>query len=126
HQPPVDARAVARAARAGIPEACKIIKDAAEAIGIGLVNIIHIFNPDTIILGGGLTQMEESLLMEPALRIVHQRTMRVPCEATDIVLAQLGMDSGLIGAGALVYYHQGKIGSPQREEQREEAIASLH
>jgi len=111
----VDAEAVARAAMAGAPEARKIIKDAAVALGVGLVNIIHIFNPEKIILGGGLTRIE-SLLLEPARQIVQERTMRVPYEATRIVLAELDMHAGLIGAGALVYYHREEIGSSQPEE----------
>jgi glucokinase len=111
----VDAEFVARAALAGAPGARKIIEDAAVALGIGLVNIIHIFNPEKIIIGGGLTRME-SLLLEPARQIVQERTMKVPYEATSIVLAELDMHAGLIGAGALVYYHRRESASPQLEE----------
>lgn len=98
----IDARLVAEAATNGVPLAGEIIRDAAEAIGIGLTNVIHIFNPDLIILGGGVTQIG-SLLMEPALHIVQERAMKVPREAVRIVQAQLGTDVGLIGAGALIY-----------------------
>ena len=111
----IDAKAVARAAEAGVPAACAIIRDAAEGLGVGLVNIIHIFNPEIIILGGGVTQMG-SLLMEPALRVVQERAMKVPCKAVRVVLAQLGIDAGLIGAGALVYHNMGEGGLLQREE----------
>ena len=101
----VTARTVALAAEAGIPLAQEIITLAAEALGVGLVNILHIFNPERIILGGGVTQMG-ALLLEPALRVVEERTMAVPRKAADIVLAQLGNDVGLIGAGALIYYNR--------------------
>jgi len=111
----VDAEALARAAMEGAPEARKIIEDAAIALGIGFVNIIHIFNPEKIVLGGGLTRME-SLLLEPARQIVQERAMRVPYEATRIVLAELDIHAGLVGAGALVYYHRGESGSPLLEE----------
>lgn len=104
----VDARTVAKAAEAGIPHARSIITNAAEALGIGLVNIIHIFNPEMIILGGGLTQMG-SMLMEPALRIVQERAMKVPCQSVRIVQAQLDADAGLVGAGTLVYYNYHNI-----------------
>jgi glucokinase len=100
----VTASIVALAAEAGIPLACDIIATAAEALGIGLVNIIHIFNPEIIILGGGVTQMGP-LLLDPALRIVQERTMRVPREAARIVIAELGPNVGLVGAGALIYYY---------------------
>lgn len=101
----IDARLVAEAAMAGVPLARKIIRDAAEAIGIGLTNVIHIFNPELIILGGGVTQIG-SLLMEPALDIVQERTMKVPREAVRIIQTQLGADVGLIGAGGLIYYNR--------------------
>ncbi len=100
----VNARTVALAAEAGIPIARAIIQNAAEALGVGLVNIIHIFNPEMIILGGGVTQMGP-MLMEPALRIVQERAMKVPRERVQIVLSQLGTNTGLVGAGALIYYH---------------------
>ncbi len=116
----IDAKAVAQAAEAGVPAACVIIRDAAEGLGVGLVNIIHIFNPEMIILGGGVAQMG-FLLMEPALRMVQERTMRISYKAVRIVQAQLGIDAGLIGAGALIYCNM----EESRFLQREEAIVSL-
>ncbi len=101
----VKARTVARAAEAGIPLARDIITNAAEALGIGLVNIIHIYNPDKIILGGGVMQMGP-MLMEPALRIVQERAMKAPRDSVRIELAQLGINAGLIGAGALIYSNE--------------------
>lgn len=103
----VNARTVALAAEAGIPLARAIVENAAEALGVGLVNIIHCFNPEMIILGGGVTQMGP-MLMEPVLRVVQERAMKVPRDAVRIVLAQLGANAGLVGAGALIYYHNKK------------------
>ncbi len=102
----VNARTVALAAEAGVPVARAIIQDTAEALGIGLVNIIHIFNPEVIILGGGVMQMG-SLLLEPALQVVQERAIKASRDAVRIIQAQLGEDVGLIGAGALIY-HYGK------------------
>jgi glucokinase len=99
----VTARTVALAAEAGIPLAREIIAVAAEALGVGLVNVLHIFNPEKVILGGGVTQMG-ALLLDPAKHIVEKRTMAVPRKAASIMLAELGSDVGLIGAGALIYY----------------------
>jgi glucokinase len=101
----VNARMVAQAAKAGIPLATSIIAAAAEALGVGLVNIIHIFNPELIILGGGISQIGE-LLIEPARRIVAERAMQVPRESVQIVMAELGSDTGLVGAGALPNYYR--------------------
>lgn len=101
----VNARTVAEAAQAGVELAREIIATAAEALGIGLVNIIHIFNPERIILGGGLTKMGD-MLLEPALRIVQERAMRVPRTAVSIVPAELDAEAGLVGVGALIYYNR--------------------
>lgn len=101
----VTAQTVARAAEAGIPLARAIITSAAEALGVGLVNILHIFSPELIILGGGVIQMG-AMLVEPAMRIVQERTMRANMVNMRIVPAQLGANTGLVGAGALPYYYQ--------------------
>lgn len=100
----VNALMVAQAAQAGVTAAKEIIATAAEGIGVGLVNVIHVFNPERIVLGGGVVQIGAALL-EPAKRIVQDRAMLVPREATEIVLAKLGSDVGLVGAGALIYYN---------------------
>jgi glucokinase len=106
----ITARVVAAAAAAGIISAQVIIMRAAEALGVGLVNIIHSLNPEVIVLGGGVTQMGD-LLLEPALRLVRERTMSVPRTAARITLAELGVNTGLIGAGALIYYYSRGDGS---------------
>ncbi|GAC1568215.1 MAG: ROK family protein [Ktedonobacteraceae bacterium] len=105
--PHVNARTVARAAEAGIPLARAIITQAGEALGVGLVNIIHIFNPERIILGGGVI-MKGDMLMEPALRIAQERAMTAPYNAVRISMAELAANTGLVGAGALVYYYADK------------------
>lgn len=101
----VTSKTVARAAEAGIPLARAIITRAAEALGVGLVNILHIFSPQSVILGGGVMQMG-AMLLEPALAIVQERTMRANLAGARIMQAQLGENAGLIGAGALPLYGQ--------------------
>lgn len=100
----VTAHTVSRAAEAGIPVAREIITEAAEALGYGLVSIIHIFSPELIILGGGVMQMG-ALMMEPALKIVQEHAMQANRAKTRIVSAQLGGNAGLVGAGALPAYY---------------------
>ena len=104
--PHVNARTVARSAEAGLPLARALIAQAGEALGVGLVNIIHIFNPERILLGGSVTMMGD-MLMEPALRITKERAMQAPYKAVRISMAELGANAGLVGAGGLVYYYQG-------------------
>ncbi|BCL81799.1 glucokinase [Ktedonobacteria bacterium brp13] len=101
----LNARNVAEAAAAGVAEAKQIIAEAAEGLGVGLVNVIHIFNPERIILGGSVINIGAPLL-DPAKRVIAERAMKVPRETANIVLAKLGSDVGLIGAGALSYYNR--------------------
>ncbi len=101
----VTAHTVARAAEAGIPIAREIITESAEALGFGLVSILHIFSPEIVILGGGVMQIGD-LIMEPALKVVQKHAMRANMVKTRIVAAQLGGNAGLVGAGALPSYYQ--------------------
>jgi glucokinase len=104
----VTAHTVALAAEAGVPIACEIIVRAAEGLGVGLVNIVHLFNPELIILGGSVTKIG-SRLLDPAQNILQKRAMRVPRDSARIVLAELGEDVGLVGAGALIYYNEARM-----------------
>jgi glucokinase len=101
----VTAHTVSRAAEAGIPLAREIITEAAEALGFGLVSILHTFSPEIVILGGGVMQMG-SLILEPALKVVQNHAMQANMAKTRIVSAQLGGNAGLVGAGALPFYYQ--------------------
>src|SRR5436305_1644359 len=78
---------------------------AGRALGMGLVNVIHNFNPQIIILGGSVVQIGE-LLLEPARRTIEERAIKLLHETTRIVMAELGPDAGLVGAGALIYYYK--------------------
>jgi len=76
-----------------------VIRDAAEAIGFGVVSFLHIFNPSIVVIGGGVTNLEE-YLFAPIRAVVDEHVMdrrfRVP-----IVPAGLGENVGLLGALAL-------------------------
>ena len=54
--------------------------------------------------------------MKPALQVVETRAMRVPYKAVQIVQARLGVDAGLIGAGALIYFRKEEEGVSQPVE----------
>ncbi len=112
---PIDAKLVALAANAKVLLASEIITRAAQGLGFGLVSIIHSFNPELIILGGGLTQMG-ALLIDPAQEIIQKRAMKASRDAARIVLAQFGEDVGLIGASALAYYSRKMDSYPAPQE----------
>lgn len=98
----IDAKLLARAARQGDSLACDVISNAAYYLGIGMVNLVNIFNPERIVVGGGVAQMGD-LLLEPARRVVKERAFSLPVRTARIVRAKLGGDSGIIGAALFVF-----------------------
>lgn len=97
---PATAGDVARAAQEGDQFALAIFTDAAEAIGLGVVSCIHIFNPDVVAIGGGVSK-SGPLLFDTIRRVVADRAMAVPLADVRVVPAELGDDVGLVGAAAV-------------------------
>jgi glucokinase len=98
----VTAKVVNQAAQAGDPIAIELFRQAGFYIGVGIVNLLHLFNPSLIIIGGSVTKAGD-LLFEPIRATVRERAMaRYYWENTPIVPAALGDDVGLLGAVALV------------------------
>ena len=77
--------------------ALEIISRAATYLGVGLVNIVNIFNPEMIVIGGGVAQMGD-LLLNPARQVVKERAFQLPAQVVRIVPAQLGDNAGVLGA----------------------------
>jgi glucokinase len=96
----ITAAAVARSAADGDPLAREVWEDSMQALGIGVVNCIHLFNPDVIVLGGGVTRAGRQL-WEPVLRIVDRYALPHPRAAVRIVPPALGEDAGLTGAAVI-------------------------
>ena len=94
-------KSVTDAARHGDELALELLTEAATYIGLGLVNLIHILEPQRILLGGGVSQAGE-LLFEPIRQTVHDRVMSPVFRGVEIQPAALGKDVGLMGAVALV------------------------
>jgi glucokinase len=107
----ITAREVAIAARQGDPLAGSVINNAAVYLGVGMVNLVNIFNPEMIIIGGGLASMGD-LLLNPARRVVRERAFPVSSAAVRIVITELGHDAGLLGAARFAF---------KQAEDREEA-----
>lgn len=97
----VTAETVLQAAQDGDYVASELISRTARYLGLGLVNLVNIFNPELIIIGGGLANMG-SLLLDPAVEVVNERAFRVSSQAVRIELTMLGGDAAALGAVALV------------------------
>ena len=103
----ITAETVGEAAREEDTLALDILSRAAYYLGIGLVNLVNIFNPEMIVLGGGMTDILE-FLMEPARRVVDARAFRIAAETVELAEAQLGNDAGVYGAAAYVFDRIGR------------------
>lgn len=77
--------------------AYEVINETAEILGFGLANVVNIFNPEMIILGGGVSLAGDKLL-EPARHIMKKHALKVSSNACTLVQAKLGDSAGMIGA----------------------------
>ena len=91
---------VDRAADAGDPTATEILATAARYLGVGLANYINIFNPEAIVIGGGVTRIGRQLL-EPAFALAKSRAFRLPSERVRLLPAALEGRSEVLGVSAL-------------------------
>ena len=73
-------------------------------LGLGLANLITLFTPDSIVLGGSVMK-SASLFLDGIHRIIRQSCAYVPFEKTELALASLGDHTNLIGA-ARVWHHR--------------------
>ena len=95
----ITAEMVGAAARSGDTLAGEVIARAAYYLGVGLVNMVNIFNPEMIVIGGGMAGLGD-LLIEPGKRLVAERAFPISSRAVRIVPAQLGNEAGVYGAAA--------------------------
>ncbi|MFD2618303.1 ROK family glucokinase [Terrilactibacillus laevilacticus] len=78
----------------------RIVETASYYLGFALANISMINNPEKIVIGGGVSRAGETLL-EPVKRYFKQYALSRVSQATDIVIATLGNDAGILGAAWL-------------------------
>ena len=98
------ARAVVAAAVQGDVFANAVIGRAVEGLTVGLANVVHLFNPDLIILGGGVSVGFSQLNLLPQIRQgIHARLMSELHKVFDLVPSVLGDNSGLLGAAAAAW-----------------------
>jgi len=95
----VTAQTVQSAAEQGDPLANEMILKTAYYLGVGVANLINIFNPEMIVIGGGLSNMGERLF-KPAHKVVEERAFNRSYRTVRFVKADLGRNSGALGAGA--------------------------
>ena len=100
----VDSKAVCDAAEKKDSLALSILEGAVSALAVGLTNVVHLFNPDMIVLGGGVTDGLVKLDLLPEIdRQIRDRAMSELHKEFQLTSARLGDSVGLAGAAALVW-----------------------
>ena len=97
----ISAAIVAEAANKGDKLAREIIEKTGEYLGTGIANIINLFNPQMVIIGGGVAQAGD-LIFNPLKKTMEKRAFPVPAKVVKIVASSLGRDCTVIGAATLV------------------------
>ena len=95
-----DGRAIFAAAEAGKPEVLALLDAWTNEIAQGLAGMVHIFHPQLILIGGGVSA-QQKLLIAPIAAKVKASVMPAFAEGLEIRAAQLHNDAGMVGA---VYY----------------------
>jgi glucokinase len=98
----VTAQTVQSAAEKGDPIAHQLIRQTAYYFGVGLANLVNIFNPEMIVIGGGLSNMGDRLL-KPAYGVAEKRAFNRAYRTVRFVRAALGRNSGVLGAAAFAF-----------------------
>jgi glucokinase len=93
----ITAEVVAQAAREGDRLANDVFFQAADTLGLAVVNLIHLLSPEIVVIGGGVAQAGD-LLFGPVRDRVRTTAMPGTSEGVRIEPAGLGVDSGLVGA----------------------------
>jgi glucokinase len=96
----VTGQIVVEEAEKGDVLATEIVERAVYALGVGVVNLVNLFDPEKVVIGGGVSNAGP-LLFDPVRRIVYERAMDIALRGLEIVPTALADDVGLLGAAAI-------------------------
>jgi len=98
----VTPQAIQGAAQQGDSLAKELIARTGYYVGVGLANLINIFNPELIVIGGGLSNIGD-MLLKPAFKVAGERAFKEAFQAVRFASAGLGPNSGVLGAAAFAF-----------------------
>ena len=104
HGRDLSAKRICELAAAGDDLAGRAVDREAYYLGLGLANLVTMFCPDAIVLGGSIMK-SAPLFLSRINEVIRQSCSLVPFDKTELTLASLGEDANLIGA-ARVWYHR--------------------
>jgi glucokinase len=96
----VDGRDAVDLAQEGDPLACRVLDVLGRRVGIGVANAINLFDPEEVVIGGGVSAAGD-LLLEPAIEVAKQFALPGVGTRTRIRVARRGPEAGVLGAALL-------------------------
>ena len=96
----IDGKAVTDAAKGGDPAALEVIEEAGRRLGAGLSGLANIFQPEVIVIGGGVGDAIGELMVGPAREELQRRALP-PMNEVPVKMAELGPEAGMIGAAEM-------------------------
>ncbi|WNI18572.1 ROK family transcriptional regulator [Actinacidiphila sp. ITFR-21] len=87
------------------PEAAALLAEAAEYLGAGIADLINLFNPQRIVIGGWAGLLLGPRLLPAVREVAAAYALRHPCAQTSIELGRLGADAVTVGAATLPLAH---------------------
>lgn len=103
HRKELSAKKICELARQGDEFARRAVHREARYLSLGLANLVTLYVPDAIVLGGSVMKSSD-LLLDTIHQTIAACCHFVPYERCEIALASLGEDANLIGA-ARVWHH---------------------
>lgn len=97
----VNGRTAFDAMRMGDEAAKAVVDKYINYVAVGIINVINVFQPDVLCVGGGICNEGETLLAPIRKYVVEERYSKYAQKQTEICKAQLGNDAGIIGAAML-------------------------
>jgi glucokinase len=94
-------REVEKRARSGDAEAQRHLDNLGRWLGVGISNLVNIFEPEQIVIGGGLGSNASDLFLDTAIEEARSRALPAGFERLSVSLAKGGNHAGVIGAGFL-------------------------
>jgi glucokinase len=98
----IRAEHVSAAAAAGDPLAVELWTETIDLVGSALTDLVNVFEPDLVVLGGGVTRAGETLI-GPVRRVVLRDAMPPAAAAVGLEIAELGDVVGVVGAAAVAF-----------------------
>ncbi len=93
---------VTELAHDGDPAARDVMTLMGTRLGLGIVTLVNVFNPEVVVVGGGAIAAGE-LLLGPAREVVAERSLPINREDVRIESARFGAESGMLGAACMAW-----------------------